>query len=70
MSEQTSQAQPAPWECAKCGVLLEAGKVTVEYLGNAYPVDLLKCPQCGLVMVSEELALGKMAEVEKLLEDK
>jgi hypothetical protein len=44
--------------------------VTVEYLGSAYPVDLLKCPQCGLVMVPEELALGKMAEVEKTLEDK
>ncbi len=53
-----------------CGVLLEAGKVTVEYLGNAYPVDLLKCPQCGLVLVSEELAMGRMAEVEKTLEDK
>jgi hypothetical protein len=51
-------------------VPLEAGKVTVEYLGNAYPVDLFKCPQCGLVMVPEELALGRMAEVEKTLEDK
>jgi hypothetical protein len=70
MSDQTSQAQPAPWECAKCGVPLESGKVTVEYLGNAYPVDLYKCPKCGLVMVPEELALGKMAEVEKTLEDK
>ena len=70
MSNQMSQAQSAQWECAKCGVPLEAGKVTVEYLGNAYPVDLHKCPQCGLVMVSEELALGKMAEVEKTLEDK
>jgi hypothetical protein len=51
-------------------VPLESGKVTVEYLGNAYPVDLFKCPQCGLVMVPEELALGRMAEVEKTLEDK
>ena len=70
MSDQTSLAQSAQWECAKCGVPLVAGKVTVEYLGNAYPVDLLKCPRCGLVLVSEELALGKMAEVEKTLEDK
>jgi hypothetical protein len=70
MSDQTSQAQPAPWECAKCGVPLEASQVTVEYLGNAYPVDLCKCPKCGLVLVPEELALGRMAEVEKTLEDK
>jgi predicted RNA-binding Zn-ribbon protein involved in translation (DUF1610 family) len=70
MSDQTSQAPFAPWECAKCGVPLEVGKVTVEYLGSAYPVDLFKCPRCGLVMVPEELALGKMAEVEKTLEDK
>ena len=70
MSEQTSQAQPAQWECAKCGVPLVVGKVSVEYLGSAYPVNLLKCPRCGLVMVPEELALGRMAEVEKTLEDK
>jgi hypothetical protein len=46
------------------------GKVTVAYLGSAYPVDLLKCPKCGLALVPEELALGKMLEVEKALEDK
>jgi hypothetical protein len=45
-------------------------KVEVAYLGNAYPVELLKCPKCGMVLVPEELAVGKMAEVEKTLEDK
>jgi hypothetical protein len=70
MSAQTGPTQPAQRECAKCNVPLEAGKVTVEYLGSAYPVDLLKCPQCGLVLVPEDLALGRMAEVEKTLEDK
>ncbi len=70
MSDQMSPAQPAQWECAKCGVPLEMSKVTVEYLDNAYPVDLQRCPQCGLVMVPEDLALGRMAEVEKTLEDK
>ena len=61
---------PLPRACAKCGAPLEPGQVTVEYLGNAYPVDLFKCPRCGLVLVPEELALGRMAEVEKTLEDK
>ena len=70
MSDQTDQAQSAQWECAKCGVPLVAGKVTVEYLGSAYPVDLYKCPKCGQVLVPEELALGRMVEVEKTLEDK
>lgn len=70
MSDQTSQTLSAPWECARCGVPIESDQVTVEYLGSAYPVSLFKCPQCGLVMVPEELALGRMAEVEKTLEDK
>ncbi len=58
------------WSCTKCSLPLEMAKVPVSYLGNEFPVDLLKCPGCGLVFVPEDLALGKMAEVEKLLEDK
>lgn len=58
------------WICAKCDVPLEPGQVGVGYLGSMFPVELLRCPVCGLVLVPEELALGKMAEVEKLLEDK
>jgi hypothetical protein len=46
------------------------GKVEVAYRGSKYPVTLPRCPRCGLVFIPEELALGKMAEVEKLLEDK
>jgi hypothetical protein len=58
------------WLCANCNVPLETGKVDVAYLDNAFPVDLLKCPNCGLVLIPEDLALGKMVEVEKQLEDK
>ena len=68
MSEREPEEEH--WTCGKCGVALEPGKVTVTYLGAAYPVDLLKCPRCGQVLVSEELALGKMADVEEALEDK
>jgi hypothetical protein len=49
---------------------LEPGQVSVAYLGSAYPVELLKCKQCGLALVPEALALGKMAKVEQTLEDK
>jgi len=58
------------WACAKCGKTLVVGPVTVEYLENQFTTDLPKCPQCGLVYISEDLATGKMAEVEQLLEDK
>ncbi len=58
------------WECVACGVPLELAKVRVDYLGSAYPVDLLRCPGCGSVLITEDLALGKMAQVEMALEDK
>jgi rubredoxin len=58
------------WVCEKCGQQLVAGPVRVEYLGNEFTAELPRCPQCGLVYVTEEVAMGKMAEVEQLLEDK
>jgi uncharacterized OB-fold protein len=66
---QSPDNQPA-WMCGQCNRPLEMAKVDVAYLGNAFPVDLLKCPQCGQVFIPEDLALGKMVEVEKQLEDK
>lgn len=56
--------------CARCNVPLVLAKVNVAYLGNAFPVDLPKCPQCGQVFIEEALALGKMLDVEQQLEDK
>ncbi|WP_031513697.1 DVU_1557 family redox protein [Desulfofalx alkaliphila] len=57
-------------DCMKCGVPMELGKVEVMYLNNKFPIELLKCPKCGMVFIPEELATGKMLEVEKALEDK
>jgi hypothetical protein len=70
MSIPVSQAESRNWICARCQVPLEMGKVDVGYLDSAFPVDLPRCPRCGQVLISEELAMGKMAEVEKQLEDK
>lgn len=56
--------------CEKCQVPLEIGKVMISYLGTSYAVNLPKCPQCGLVFIPEELALGRILQVEKALEDK
>jgi hypothetical protein len=69
-----SQEQKASAEstliCLQCDLPLEMGKVNVAYLGSMFPVDLLRCPKCGQTFIPEDLALGKMAEVEKILEDK
>ncbi len=59
-----------PVECALCGRTLELASVTVSYLGSSFQVDLLQCPGCGQVHIPEDLALGKMVEVEQQLEDK
>jgi len=56
--------------CAKCRQELVPGKVTVSYLGKTFPLELPKCPNCGLVFVPEDLAIGKMLQVEQALEDK
>ncbi len=70
MSDHVGPHEAEGWSCAKCGVPLEMQKVEVGYMGSKYPVNLPRCPRCGLVFIPEQLALGKMAEVEKLLEDK
>lgn len=58
------------WICEPCGVRLECGKVELDYMGNAFHVELPVCPKCGAVFIYEELALGRILEVEQLLEDK
>jgi len=69
-----SEKPPAPSDheliCAKCQLPLVLGKVNASYLGNDFPVDLLRCPGCGFTYVPEALALGKMLDVERALEDK
>ncbi|CCO22723.1 DVU_1557 family redox protein [Maridesulfovibrio hydrothermalis] len=58
------------WKCSACGKALSPKPVELEYLGSRFNVELPACPECGLILIPEELALGKMAEVERLLEDK
>ena len=44
--------------------------VGVTYLQGGFTITLMTCPKCGLSLVPEHLAVGKMFEVEQLLEDK
>lgn len=65
-----NKEEKVPWLCSKCGTKLENVLVKVKYLSGNFEVELLKCPKCGMVLITEDLALGKMLEVEKGLEDK
>ena len=58
------------WSCRRCGKALEMKKMLFEYLGNNISYELPACPDCGNVFVPKELAEGKLAETEMLLEDK
>ena len=58
------------WQCADCDQPMQPTKVNVTYLNSVFNVELMACPKCGLILVPESLAAGKMLEVEKLLEDK
>lgn len=58
------------WHCAACSESLQPAKVNVTYLNSVFTVELMACPGCGFILVPEELAMGKMLEVEQLLEDK
>ncbi len=68
--KEKKQASGGTWLCGRCGLPLELCKVQVTYLGSALSLDLPGCPGCGAVVVTEEIAAGKMAEAEQLLEDK
>ena len=70
MNKTPKQIQKTLWKCGKCGGELQCGLVKASYMGNDFEVEELKCLNCGLVLIDEELALGKMFEVEQSLEDK
>ncbi|MCF8027788.1 MAG: DNA-binding protein [Desulfobacteraceae bacterium] len=58
------------WQCARCRTPLEPGHVALNYLENSFRVGVLVCPRCRQALIPEDMATGKMLEVEKLLEDK
>ena len=59
-----------PILCAKDQVPLEPAKVELTYQGHTFPADVLCCPVCGLALIPEDLARGRMLEVEQTLEEK
>jgi hypothetical protein len=63
-------AEPRVWKCRKCDRELVLKKTVLTYLGHSVSHELPTCPKCGKVYICEELAEGKMSEVEQVLEDK
>jgi len=56
--------------CVKCNKPLILKKTVFEYMKLSFSYDVLCCPVCGMAFIPEELANGKMAEVERMIEDK
>ena len=68
--EERPPLEQSGLRCARCDLALVRAKATAGYLGQTFPIELDRCPGCGAVFVPAELALGKMLQVEQLLEDK
>lgn len=56
--------------CSRCGVELQPANLYFSYLDHSFHTDILRCPKCGMPYIPEDLADGRMAEVEMTLEDK
>jgi hypothetical protein len=69
-TEEAVRPEDLDWLCDQCGRPLEVIETPVTYLGHRFATGLPQCPQCGIVMVADHLARGRMAEVERVLEDK
>jgi YgiT-type zinc finger domain-containing protein len=56
--------------CDICKVEMVEREVDFTYLNRSFRHKVPRCPQCGQVFISEELASGRMSDVEKMLEEK
>ena len=56
--------------CAKCHGRLQEARVNFRYLKHEMHADVLKCPSCGQVYLSEKMVKDRIVRVELSLEDK
>ena len=54
----------------KCQVEIVPKSTFFDYLGHNFHTEILCCPKCGEVYLPEALVKGRMADVERELEDK
>ncbi|MDR0826796.1 MAG: DNA-binding protein [Desulfovibrio sp.] len=70
MKAEAGEIRAEGWTCASCGSPLELLPADIAYMGSSFQVELPRCRKCGFTLIPQDLAEGKMLEVEKLLEDK
>jgi len=70
MTEGARAGHEGGWVCYRCKVPLEVQTVRLQYLRTIFALNLPACPRCGMILIDEELAIGKMAEAVQALEDK
>jgi uncharacterized protein with PIN domain len=56
--------------CEPCQVAMEPIEAHFTYLKRTFKHKVLRCPVCGQIYISEQLAKGRMREVEVALEEK
>jgi len=56
--------------CSKCNLPLEEKEVSIDYLGFHFNEKAPRCPQCGLIYISEDLVKTKVSALETTLEEK
>jgi hypothetical protein len=70
MTEWSNGSEDRGWICNRCKAPLEVQKIRLQYQRVIFALHLPACPQCGMILINEDLATGKMAEAEQILEDK
>ena len=56
--------------CHKCKVELTEINTGFNYMNHNFSKEVLRCPVCGKIYLSEEIVESEMLEVEMLLEEK
>ena len=56
--------------CERCNVEMELMETHFTYLDRSFKHKAPRCPKCGQIYIPEDLAKGRMREVEIALEEK
>jgi len=56
--------------CESCGIYMEEMEANFTYLNRSFRHKVMRCPECGMVYIPEDLARGRMRIVEMTLEEK
>lgn len=58
------------WHCFKCKVKMVESRVRMSYLDVTVPISGIKCPECGVAYLLEEIVVKKVAKAEEMIENK